>query len=479
VDRRDISKILLGSVAGTALLAHRAQAQTCVAPCYAATPQESGTTIVNNKYPPYWVPRYGNNPIPGSTDCTAAIQAAVNAGALAGQPAYLPAWFGEAKITSPITFPSSRSGLLGDSSGTSRILFVETNSLKKNAFEIAAGRSFITLSGLSIACDRYTDSANSRTAILVSGTGTSAVEFCTFTDLFIDGFETALAANGLRNSSIHRLVSVFGKNGITANSLTTSNLVTSCDLSGGHVAGSVGLRIGDGSAAAEGWTISGCVFYGFARGFEARASANHKFDSNVIDQASEFGIALTSSTGACTSCSVTNNTIYMLGTCDTAIFLANSVAPSPGSARGHTISGNDVAIYPGSTLANGLLCEGSQEFSHRITGNVFTGSNFDCWIKTGSGHVIVGNRFLNAGFYASVMVTFEGNEGTCLTETKVRQTNGKNFVYHENGPPTSGGPYKVGDISWNTAVAAGTTPGYVCVVAGSPGIWKAMANIAS
>jgi hypothetical protein len=477
MDRRNISKFLLGSVVGsTALMSERAMAQSCIAACYAQTAAESsaGVTPVNQQYPPYWVPRYGNNSVPGTTDCRAAIQAAVDAGAVAGHPAYLPGWFGEAKISSSISFAASRSGLLGDAAGASRILCGNTN-----AFEIAAGRSFITIGHLSIACTRYTDTPNSLTAIRVNGTTASSVDFCTFTDLFIDGFETAIAANGLRNSAIHRILSVYGKNGITANALTTSNLVTSCDLSGGHIAGSVGLRIGDGTAAAEGWTINGCVFYGFARGFEARASANHRFDGNIIDQAGEFGVALVSSTGACTACSITNNLFYMMGACDTAIFLANSVTPSSGAARGHTISGNDVGIYPGSSLTYGLLCEGTHESNHRIIGNALTGGTFDCKVATGSGHVVVGNRFLNSGFYSTVMVTYEGNEGACLSETMVRQTNGKNFTYHENGPPTTGGPYKIGDISWNTAVAAGGVPGYVCVSAGSPGIWKAMANVAA
>jgi hypothetical protein len=43
--------------------------------------------------------------------------------------------------------------------------------------------------------------------------------------------------------------------------------------------------------------------------------------------------------------------------------------------------------------------------------------------------------------------------------------------------PTSG-TWKLGDIVWNTTPASGGTPGWVCTVAGTPGTWKAMANLA-
>jgi hypothetical protein len=41
------------------------------------------------------------------------------------------------------------------------------------------------------------------------------------------------------------------------------------------------------------------------------------------------------------------------------------------------------------------------------------------------------------------------------------------------------GTWAVGDIVWNTAPAAGGAPGWVCTGAGTPGTWKAMANVAS
>lgn len=43
--------------------------------------------------------------------------------------------------------------------------------------------------------------------------------------------------------------------------------------------------------------------------------------------------------------------------------------------------------------------------------------------------------------------------------------------------PPQGGAWKAGDIVWNSAPSAGGPPGWICIAAGSPGTWKAMASI--
>ena len=44
--------------------------------------------------------------------------------------------------------------------------------------------------------------------------------------------------------------------------------------------------------------------------------------------------------------------------------------------------------------------------------------------------------------------------------------------------PTSG-TYSVGEVLWKSNAAAGGVPGWVCTTAGTPGTWKAMANLAA
>jgi hypothetical protein len=83
--RRDLSKVLLGSVAGSTLLSQRAQAQTCTPPCYPITPQEtsSGNTPVNYSYPTADLRRFGGVGN-GSTACAAALQRAAAVSAAGG-----------------------------------------------------------------------------------------------------------------------------------------------------------------------------------------------------------------------------------------------------------------------------------------------------------------------------------------------------------------------------------------------------------
>jgi hypothetical protein len=46
--------------------------------------------------------------------------------------------------------------------------------------------------------------------------------------------------------------------------------------------------------------------------------------------------------------------------------------------------------------------------------------------------------------------------------------------FYSAASPSTGGPYPVGAIAWNSSVTASTTPGWVCTTAGSPGVWTPM-----
>jgi len=60
----------------------------------------------------------------------------------------------------------------------------------------------------------------------------------------------------------------------------------------------------------------------------------------------------------------------------------------------------------------------------------------------------------------------------------VGQTENNNRVVYGPAIPTTG-VWQRGDIVWSTVSTAGATPGWVCVNGGSPGTWKAMANVAA
>lgn len=63
-----------------------------------------------------------------------------------------------------------------------------------------------------------------------------------------------------------------------------------------------------------------------------------------------------------------------------------------------------------------------------------------------------------------------------LTTTRPIRTMGRGVIYDTAAPTT--GTWERGDIVWNSAPSAGGTPGWMCVAAGTPGTWKAMANLA-
>ncbi len=82
MDRRDISRVLLGTAAGAALLSQRAQAQTCTAPCYAQTADESSAGVVPSDFsrepgPIADARRYGFSSAASASTNTLALQAAI------------------------------------------------------------------------------------------------------------------------------------------------------------------------------------------------------------------------------------------------------------------------------------------------------------------------------------------------------------------------------------------------------------------
>lgn len=50
-------------------------------------------------------------------------------------------------------------------------------------------------------------------------------------------------------------------------------------------------------------------------------------------------------------------------------------------------------------------------------------------------------------------------------------------VFHDTAAPIAG-TWRIGDTVWNSTPASGGPPGWVCTTGGTPGTWKAMANLA-
>lgn len=125
-----------------------------------------------------------------------------------------------------------------------------------------------------------------------------------------------------------------------------------------------------------------------------------------------------------------------------------------GAVKGFSVTGN-VADYIGFQRFVNLNGAGEAGF---IAGNYCENTPADKIVSTPRAGVVTISNYNSSG----KMIDYDG------TVSLDRAT----------APPVSG-TYSVGSIVWNSAPSAGGTPGWVCVTAGTPGTWKAMANLAS
>jgi hypothetical protein len=69
---------------------------------------------------------------------------------------------------------------------------------------------------------------------------------------------------------------------------------------------------------------------------------------------------------------------------------------------------------------------------------------------------------------------------TCTTPENLKATHLRRTRMELEGTAAPvAGTWRQGDVVWNSAPAAGGVPGWLCTVAGTPGTWKAMANLAA
>ena len=145
--RRDISKALLATAAGSAVVAQRAEAQNCTAPCYAQTAAEMLATNpatgnppvvpTNYAYAPGDIRRYGAT----SASAATALQAAINVMIKGGTQVYVPA--GSWTISSQINIASgSGIAIVGDSEGASILVNAVTGDPANALFYITSQNDY-------------------------------------------------------------------------------------------------------------------------------------------------------------------------------------------------------------------------------------------------------------------------------------------------------------------------------------------------
>jgi hypothetical protein len=361
---------------------------------------------------------YGASPSATSSANATAFQAAINACVANRQALYIPG--GDYSINATLTITGGIH-IYGDRMTGSYITVFGGVS----CFSISAGVTFVAISNLSIGQSvRYTVTPNSATAILINGTTASQCYWHTYQNLFIDGFEQAISAGGLCSSTITNVSTAFGKNGLDFSKQCLNNIVTANHIVGGTtLANSYGIRVGDGLINPEGLLIGDNLIFGFGRGVWINAAINVVVHHNIIDFAYEFGvIAQTGTTAACFNNTIESNYIALGGSSSglTGVYYVNNYAAADGQNNGTVIANNEILSYAGATLDNGILIEGTGNTKTSILGNrVKNSALYDCQIKTGTGHRVSNNLWMDKGFLSLVYVSYSNNIGTLATASLI------------------------------------------------------------
>ena len=329
---------------------------------------------------------------------------------------------------------------------------------------------------------RYSATPNSHRAIATLGTTNSRNFWHIYRDLFIDGFEWAFYVPFTWSTVFNSIVSVFGFGGINSPGQSVNNFVSNCSLGGSSTAGSTGILIGDGVHPTEGWMIQDSFMAYFAVGVHGLYANNCHVRGCIIDFFQQRGVFLQSSAnGPSTNWIISDN--YMAtdsASGATGVWLFNNFSDSSVQHRGTVVSNNQILRYavPTAGLAFGILQSGSAEENNIITGNRVASTNSACEIRAGTNTVVANNIWKEGAFQTQVLTNYYGNEGPVATSAALlKQSNGIRSFYYNSAAPTSG-TFVQGDITWDISPLAGGSPGWVCVAGGTPGTWRAMANVA-
>jgi hypothetical protein len=87
------------------------------------------------------------------------------------------------------------------------------------------------------------------------------------------------------------------------------------------------------------------------------------------------------------------------------------------------------------------------------------------------------NNLFQVPAFPLSQVTWSSPNNILDSLTTLTDGNGRSVIVGTTYPAS--GSWRAGDQCWNNAPSAGGTPGWVCTTSGTPGTWKAMANLAA
>jgi hypothetical protein len=348
-----------------------------------------------------------------TTNSAVAIQAAVDYAVSSGRRLHIrksasgvnSLFVSNAKIT--ISGPIN---ITGDGRGYCGIVFDGAS-----GFEIAAGVNFVNMTGFGILQRvRYSTTPNAHVAIKTLGTTGSRNFWHIYCDLLFDGWFQTFDVSYFWASCIQRNISLFGFGGIIGRGVSVNVHVTNNQFEGGSYANSVGIQIGDGTIATEGWFVTDNLFAYYASAVYGYGAGNCHVHGNILDFFQQYGVFLQN--GASTpsiNWSIQGNYLASgSASGSVGIRLFNGVAS--GQNRGTRVINNQITFYSGSALGFGIAVDGTNELVNVIIGNTVEATTFAAKIFYGTGTIVTGNSWVAGAFETAVVIKYRDNTGTVV-----------------------------------------------------------------
>lgn len=238
------------------------------------------------------------------------------------------------------------------------------------------------------------------------------------------------------------------------------------------VAGCYGVQI---TAAKGPLEINNCIIENVERGV-MMGSADEELVFNVAINDNKFVDIYESAIKGygVKDCEIVDNKFFDVNQGATASVADSAIYLAYQSDR-NTISNNKFGLATAQSRFNIALYSAGSPLKIP-TGNIVTNNVFK--LATVGGVNIINNTSSEDYLCENIVTSNIALNNDVMVDGAVYFSNdGCNRVAYDDAAPTVG-TWKRGDTVWNTLPASGGTPGWKCTTAGTPGTWKAMANLA-
>lgn len=279
--------------------------------------------------------------------------------------------------------------------------------------------------------------------------------------------DVRIVGNAFRGDNSHSIHILFSSSGTCTDVLVAAN--TFYTASGSPQVGAAGsLMVKLDSVvdclAIDGNNFDGCL--GEAIFCEAGTATNISICNN---QFKNIGGDVISFTNTGNGVSIRNNN-FNSGISDKAVKF------NVGTDGNIEIQGNRVRSANTALTASfdGAAFDINQATLAVLSDNVLTSTTmvYGILIRSGVAKAIINNNHVQGATTSNYSINVNPEK-----TLSAQSFYGNNVSYFNAAPST--GTWVRGDIVWNIEPSAAGTPGWVCTASGSPGTWKAMANLAS